>query len=67
MQKPSRIMQKTRYLHGYLVFFLNIDVNLYALSMHRNIRKKGNKKPHGKKEVKPWGNKRRLRLTSHMP
>jgi len=22
---------------------------------------KGYKKPHGKKEVKPWGNKRRLR------
>ena len=30
----------------------------------RRIQDLGNKKPHGEKEVKPWGNKRRLRFTS---
>lgn len=57
MQNPSRIMQKTRYLHGYLVFFLNIDVNLYALSMHRNIRKKAIKNPMEKRRSNHGGTK----------
>ena len=37
----------------------------FSFSQERVLfRNLGNKKPHGEKEVKPWGNKRRLRFTS---
>jgi len=35
--------------------------------MQFSFRNLGNKKPHGEKEVKPWGNKRRLRFFISRP